>query len=106
MDSDSENQSSSSEDMETERIELLRDHYPNLKFSYRGPLRHDNVKIISIYYLNPPTDFYEEFFCEQLKKIYHDIPPLTLFYEVKSYPTIQTAEICSISQKEPFKKTL
>jgi len=72
---------------------------PHHQFSYRGPLRSHNITIVAIYYRNPPYDYDNDFFLDQLKRIYKEVPPQTLFYEVESYPTPQTVEIFSIRQK-------
>ena len=76
---DSDNHSSCFEDRSPERISLWCDDYPNLR------VISQTVQIIDV---KP-----------QLNKIYPEMPHKTIFYEVESYPTINTAEIYSISQK-------
>jgi hypothetical protein len=72
---------------------------PHHPFSYRGELNPENVKILALYYKNPPNDFCVNFFRTQFKSIAKNVAPQTFFYEVYSYPSLRTAEIYSISQK-------
>lgn len=67
--------------------------------SYRGPLRPENIKITGVYYMNPPLDYYCEEFIDQLKSIYNHVLPQTFFYEVQSYPNIQSVKLRQISKK-------
>lgn len=67
--------------------------------SYRGRLHPDNTKIISLYYRNPPVEFYQKQFDEYFQQLYKDLPEQTLFFEVDSYLSCTKVCITKISKK-------
>ena len=67
--------------------------------SYRGSLRLHEILITGIFYRNPPLEFNNDFFIDQLKSIYDQVEPGTFFYEVQSYPDVNIAKLRQISQK-------
>jgi hypothetical protein len=55
------------------------------QFSYRGRLQPDDIKIIGIYFRNPPLDYLSTDFQKHFKTLIEQVPEGTYFYRYRGY---------------------